>query len=302
MIYIKNDSSCPYFNLALEEIIFEELKEDVFLLYRNKPSIICGAYQCLNAEVNLLKVYENNLPVLRRFTGGGTVYHDMGNINYTFMAKESLGKLSYKKYLKPVIDVLGEIGFEIEIILDNALANNGKKIGGSAQRFSKDRLIHHGTILYDSDLKRIKDFANGASSFYSTNATDSTPWPVRNLKNVSREKLNTDYFFKELEKAFSEYFNFEKKDLKAKWIERAEKLAKEKYKSYDWIYGKNPTFTFEREFSYEGEEYFIKYEAEKNIVKELETNFKPLELLKGKALNVEFLKEIIDVNLLIYIF
>ncbi|HLT00304.1 MAG TPA: lipoate--protein ligase family protein, partial [Acholeplasma sp.] len=142
------------FNLAWEEYILKEiaLNEDILLLWQNESSLVLGRNQNVYEEVNLKFIHENKIPLVRRISGGGTVYHDMGNINFTIItsSKENISK--YEKITKPLVDALNKIGIPIEFSGKSDLKIEGKKVSGNAQFVHKDRLLHHGTLLFDSNL------------------------------------------------------------------------------------------------------------------------------------------------------
>ena len=156
MIYIVNKSTDPAYNIALEEFCFKELKhfDKIFILWINEPAIIVGKHQNTQAEINTRFVQENGIHVVRRITGGGAVYHDLNNLNYTIISNEKEGEndFDFKTFSQPVIETLAELGATAEFSGRNDITIDGKKICGNAQAYAGNRVMHHGCLLFDTDL------------------------------------------------------------------------------------------------------------------------------------------------------
>ncbi|HRC66441.1 MAG TPA: lipoate--protein ligase family protein, partial [Bacteroidales bacterium] len=148
MFCINNQNTNPYFNLASEEYLLKNYEEDVFMLWRNEPSIIIGKHQNALAEINIEYVKENHIKVVRRITGGGAVFHDLGNLNFTFISNSPNSKpvMNFKKYTQPIVDVLVNLGVDARFEGRNDIVIDGKKISGNAECVYKNRFLHHGTI------------------------------------------------------------------------------------------------------------------------------------------------------------
>ncbi len=146
-------STNPYRNLAIEEYLFRQSKEDVFMLWQNEPTVVIGKSQNAHAEINLELARARGVHVARRITGGGAVYHDLGNVNYSIVST-SKGKdgIDFAYFTAPMIAVLASFGVTAELSGRNDLTVDGKKVSGSAQHAEGDRVLHHGTLLFDSDL------------------------------------------------------------------------------------------------------------------------------------------------------
>jgi len=157
MLFIVSDSHHAPFNIATEEYILHHIPEDVFLLYINAPSIIVGKHQNTLAEVNLDYVREHHIPVVRRLTGGGTVFHDLGNLNFSFIVTDDSDKLhTFEKYTRPILEVLNRLGVEARLEGRNDLTIKGMKFSGNAKAIIAGRILQHGTILFAS---RINDLS-----------------------------------------------------------------------------------------------------------------------------------------------
>jgi len=158
MKYIFNPSTDPHFNLALEEYVMTNCKdgETYFLLWQNEPSIIIGKHQNTVEEINSSFVKDNNIHVVRRLSGGGAVYHDLGNLNFTFIigsGKE--GMFDFGKFTQPIVKMLQSRGVNAELNGRNDLTIEGKKFSGNSQYIKNNRLLHHGTLLFNSNLEDV---------------------------------------------------------------------------------------------------------------------------------------------------
>ena len=153
MLCIISPYTSPYFNLAAEEYLLKCFQEDVFLLYRNIPSIVVGKHQNTLAEINLPFVQEQDILVARRISGGGTVFHDLGNLNFAFFTTGKEGDLvNYKRATMPIIEALGKMGLEAKLGQRNELLLKKLKISGTASHVWKKRVLHHGTLLFSSEI------------------------------------------------------------------------------------------------------------------------------------------------------
>lgn len=296
MIYFENLSQDPWFNQAFEETIFEkDLDDDVLLVWRNRPAVVCGRYQNIFAEVDVRLAEERDITLIRRISGGGTVYHDPGNINYSFIRASDSSHVSYGPFLNPVRDALEGMGVKSEIILSSAIAVDGKKISGSAQRKVKDRVLHHGTLLYDCDLSALRSLANGEREHYTSKGTPSTPWPVTNLRElVPGNAPSAEEFMARLLEGFRRQFMLKEGRLHEEDLDKVERLVREKYQNWQWTFGKNPSFSFSRRLTINGLNLELSYTSSKGIIDEF--NLTPQlpqvkTALEGQALRVDVLKE-----------
>ncbi|MBN2222483.1 MAG: lipoate--protein ligase family protein, partial [Vallitaleaceae bacterium] len=154
MYYYLSPSHNPYFNLATEEYFLSTLQEEIIYLYRNEPSIIIGRNQSAHAEINEDYVEANQIPIVRRLSGGGAVFHDLGNLNFCFITQVSSvhSPKSFEEFTQPIRKALQAIGILAEFSGRNDLLLDGKKISGNAQYHSHDKILHHGTLLFSSNM------------------------------------------------------------------------------------------------------------------------------------------------------
>ncbi|MCF7927006.1 MAG: lipoate--protein ligase family protein [Candidatus Izimaplasma sp.] len=245
MISLKNSNTDPYFNLAFEEYVLKHLKteEDVFYLWRNKKSVIIGRNQSPYNEVNLKYAHENNIPLIRRCSGGGAVYHDLGNINFTHITKHTKKYLNnYAYFLTPIISVLNNLGINAKFVEKSHVYVEDKKISGNAQSFYKDKMIHHGTILYNIDTENAKNVLSRNRRFKGK-AVDSKRSEIINIKPLI--KLDTTI------ESFMEYFLNELLmhdtsrlvKLTDHDYQKIENLKENKYQTVKWNYGKTNNIT-----------------------------------------------------------
>lgn len=153
MKYFHLKTTDPYYNLAVEEYLLKNTEEDVFMLWQNAPTVVIGKNQNAYAEVDIAYARAHGIRIARRLSGGGAVYHDAGNLNYTFITSESKAKaLDYAYFTQPIISALATIGIPAVLSGRNDLECEGKKFSGNAQYVSGGRVLHHGTLLFDTDL------------------------------------------------------------------------------------------------------------------------------------------------------
>ena len=247
MIYYNNPSHDPCYNQALEEILFTQCRQgDILLLWRNAPAVVCGRYQNLFAEVSVPAAAGEGITLIRRETGGGTVYHDEGNINFTFITDYDGGGADYEKYLRPVVKVLRELGVPARTGRVCDIAVEGKKISGSAQKIAGGRVLHHGTLLFSADLTVLRRVANGGRAEYASRGVASSPWPVTDLQTYL-PGMTAEEFQAAMFAGLTAGKTVEQRTLTAEQEAEIRRLAAEKYGSWDWTFGKNPAYTLTRQ-------------------------------------------------------
>ena len=182
MKIIFSKSHDPFFNLATEEYFINHLEEDIFFLYQNKPCVVIGKNQNPHTEVGLDYIKKNHILLVRRLSGGGAVYQDLGNFNYSFILKDKANDLyNFKKYSIPIIDALKDLNFNIYFSGRNDLLVDGKKVSGAAQFVANNNLIHHGTLLVDADFSNVKNILLPQDKKLKTKGVKSVASRVGNL-------------------------------------------------------------------------------------------------------------------------
>ena len=200
MKYIRLKTTDPYYNLAVEEYLLKNSDEDIFMLWQNSPSVIIGKNQNAYAEVDLDYAKIRGINVVRRITGGGAVYHDGGNVNYTFItSEEKATSLDYSYFTRPVIDALASLGLECKLCGRNDLEIDGKKVSGNAQFSTNGRILHHGTLLFDADVKEMSSVLRVDKEKLEYKAVKSHKSRVTNISLLLDENITVDTFIDRIE-------------------------------------------------------------------------------------------------------
>jgi len=249
MKFIENISIDPHYNLAFEEYVFKNLSrdEEFVLLWRNGPSIIVGKNQNTVEEINMEYVKENNINVVRRVTGGGAVYHDLGNLNFSFIVNaESSEKIDFKTYNIPIIKALEKIGVKCDLSGRNDLVIDEKKFSGIAQSINKGRVLNHGTLLFDSKLDTLSKALNVKSDKIESKGVKSVSSRVTNIKPYISEDINVLEFKQVLLNNIFEFFDqpVEIYELSDEDKRNIQKMVDERYGTWEWNFGRSPKFNY----------------------------------------------------------
>ena len=273
MITIINKKTDPRYNLALEEYVLKNLEteEDIILLWQNEPAIIIGRNQNTIEEINVEYVKEKNIHVVRRTSGGGAVYHDLGNLNYTFVTNNLKDNLNnYRKFTEPVIDALKDLGVPAEFSGRNDIVVDGKKISGNAQSYYKNRMFHHGTILLNIDLDDVAKMLKVKADKIESKGIKSTRSRVNNILPYFKKKMSMEEFIDFLLKHILKTDNIEKKTyhLTEEDYLAIDKLMKDKYMTWEWNYGESPEFSILKERRYAGGNLQFHLDVKEGIIKD----------------------------------
>ena len=249
MILIDNrNSTDPYLNLAIEEYLIRNLQcqdEDYLLLYVNEPSIVMGKNQSIYKEVNFEFLRNGQLKLSRRLSGGGTVYHDAGNLNFSIISKFAESKINnYRYFNQRVVDAFGKAGVKVEMDHWNNIICRGKKISGNAQFTNRKNILSHGTILLNADLPALRACLKDNPFKVESKAVSSVKSAVINLQEVTSKFASTT----ELKEFLVQELDVNQKHpwTAADWAE-IEKLRDEKFSSFEWIYGRSPHTKIEKQ-------------------------------------------------------
>lgn len=284
MIQIETTSHDPFFNQAFEDYVFRTFREDeVLLLWRNRPAVVVGCYQNICREVHVRALLEQNIPVVRRMSGGGTVYHDLGNLNYTLITGQS-GALDYDRCLAPVLRALNALGVPAQKSRTCDMTVDGKKISGSAQKIANGRVLHHGTLLFDADLTRLDEITTGRkNNAFCSKGTQSAICAVTNLRPYLREDCEIVTFARQLAQKILPP-GAKTVRLTQAQLADVRRLAAELYHSWDWTWGKTPAFTYEKTAEFAGRPIRVRYEARHGLIRNAAVQSDAIDAARASAL------------------
>lgn len=250
MLALRIPTLDPASNLALEETLFNALEPGHpgwFLLWRNGPSIIVGRHQNTLEEIDEDFIRVSGLPVVRRPTGGGAVYHDEGNLNFSFLTVVDKNyPPSFADFLAPIVDALADLGVSARFSSRNDITVAGRKISGSAQRRSGFRMLHHGTLMVDLDTSVLGKALAGNPDKYTSKGVASHKSRVANLREFLPPDWSREMCMARVTDALLRHCATGETGLTSAQANEAEALAEAKYRTRDWNYGKSPAFTERR--------------------------------------------------------
>jgi lipoate---protein ligase len=250
MLFIDNENiTDPRVNLAIEEFALKHLdiNETYLLFYINEPSIIIGKNQNTVEEINTEYVRDQGIHVVRRLSGGGAVYHDLGNLNFSFITKDDGNSFhDFKKFTDPVVKALKKLGVNAELSGRNDILADGKKISGNAQFSTKGRMFSHGTLLFDSEIENVVSALNVRMDKIESKGIKSIRSRVTNIREHLDEDMTMDEFKETLlTYLFEEFDSIPKYELTESDWKEIRKISRERYANWDWNYGKSPKFNVE---------------------------------------------------------
>ncbi len=289
---LKHSSLDPYFNLATEEYLLKNFTEDFFIIWRSERSIVVGKHQNALAEINHKFVRDNNIHVARRLSGGGTVFHDPGNVNFTFIRTvKEISEVNFKIFTQPIVQSLQKLGVDAYTTGRNDLMVDEKKISGNAEHVYKKRVLHHGTLLFNSDLSKLNGALQVDLSRFEDKSIQSNRSPVTNISVYLKEKIAVDEFsdfiFADVQNAFQDKKTYE---LTKQNIAAIKALRDEKYTTWDWIYGSSPKYVFRNKILSPSGETKIEMSVVKGIIQEIKAEELPSEIIAtmiGKRHRIE---------------
>ncbi|MBR9860453.1 lipoate--protein ligase family protein [bacterium] len=243
-LVISEDTRVEY-NLAAEEVFLNESKTDILFLYINKDALVLGKHQNPWLEINVPFCLEHQIPIIRRLTGGGTVFHDLGNINFSFIRNKPEDFVNFSEHIHPIQKSLQSLGLDCSISPRNDLFIGDYKISGNAEHVSnvKKRIIHHGTILYGSKLDRLRGALKKQNWPIETHAVPSVSSPVTNIIEHKDLGATTEFMTLLVSKLQENLTISEIQDkFKPSELEDVELLVQSKYSQWDWNFGHSPQY------------------------------------------------------------
>lgn len=276
MFFIDNKGiTDPRINLAIEEYALKtmDVEKDSFLLfYINQPSIIIGRNQNTVEEINTDYVEENGIIVVRRLSGGGAVYHDLGNLNFSFLTKDDGDSFqNFKKFTQPVVDALQNMGVNSELSGRNdIMAAEGRKISGNAQFSTKGRMFSHGTLLFDTEIDAVVSALKVKKEKIESKGIKSIRSRVANIVEFMKEPMTVEEFRLEILKSiFGGEENIQYYELTDEDWANIHKLSEERYQQWDWNYGQSPKFNVQRSHRFQSGSIDVRLEVKKGVMEEV---------------------------------
>lgn len=270
MLLINNTNTNAYFNLAMEEYFLKNTNEDIFLLWQNENSIIVGKNQNTLSEINYDYVKENNIKVVRRLSGGGAVFHDLGNINFTFISCNDNSFSDFKKFTMPIVEALKELNVHAEFSGRNDLLIDGQKFSGNAQYNYKNKVMHHGTLLFSSEINDLSNALKVKPSKFQGKSVKSVKSRVTNISSHLDKKMTVlefkDYLMNFINKRDENSHFYELND---KDVESINKLVEEKYSTWEWNFGYSPKYSLYNEVKYPGGNLEFSLDVHDGLIKDI---------------------------------
>jgi len=271
MLCINDHHTDPYFNLAAEEYVLKNFMDNCFMLWRNGPSVIVGRHQNTLAEINMDYVKQNHIKVVRRLSGGGAVFHDLGNLNFTFIEHAEDDKLvDFQKYTKPVIAVLRSLDVDACFEGRNDLVIDGRKFSGNAEHVYRGRVLHHGTLLFASELADLSGALNANPAKFTDKAIKSVRSRVTNISNHLKTPLDPEEFRdRVLRYMMDNYPNCERYNYTDNDIVAISKLRDEKYATWAWNFGQSPGYNMVNNLRTDGGNLEIHLDVQNGIIRHI---------------------------------
>lgn len=241
--YLETHSTDPAYNLAFEEYVLTHCREgDYLLLWQNDNTIVVGQNQNTVQEIDPAFVERHHITVVRRSTGGGAVYHDLGNLNYSFITDAGdAERMTMERFTRPVVEALTELGLQAEASGRNDILVEGRKVSGTAQRLTGGRILHHGTLLFDSRPEMVAGALRADPAKFTSKSTKSVKSRIGNIRDFLPQDMTLSDFWSWLKNRLAGD-GWSDGALTGEELAAVSRLADEKYRTWDWTYGRSPHF------------------------------------------------------------
>jgi lipoate-protein ligase A len=269
MVCIESGSSSLVVNLAFEEYFLKgkDLGKNIFMLWQSEPAIVIGRFQNLWEETNFHFAEENNIQIVRRISGGGAVYHDAGTVCFSFILQNvTPDKFNKVAYIQPVVDALAKLGLNCDISQRNDLFIDGRKFCGNAMAYHQNRLLFHGTLLFDTDLKMLEIALRKPEFQIESKGVKSVRSTVANIKPYFNSKKDVSEFKHELASLIKVDEQSDDCQLSAEDRESIQTLSREKYSSWEWNYATSPVTTITQNAQLSGRQINILIELKSGVI------------------------------------
>jgi lipoate-protein ligase A len=260
------NSTNPQINLATEEFLLKNNSSDFILLYSNAPSIIVGKHQNSLAEINHFFIQQEKIEVVRRISGGGTVFHDLQNLNFSFLLTKDKNPVNFRLYSQPIVDYLVQLGTSADFSPRNDIFINEFKVSGNAEHIFKNRVLHHGTLLFNSNLEQLNKALNVRLERYNSKAIQSVRRNVANIAEFLPLKMSYEDFRSQLFLFLKEKLNATEYKLCISEKAEIQHLAETKYSNMEWNYAYSPKYEFSNSFIFENKQINVTFAVEKGII------------------------------------
>lgn len=253
IFYLETGSTDPAYNLAFEEAVLHHCPEgDYLLLWQNCPTVVIGQNQIPEAEIHQDFVCRNGIRVIRRATGGGAVYHDLGNLNYSFITDWHCEEdAAISRFTAPIVKALRDLGLDAEATGRNDILVSGQKVSGTAQRFFRHRILHHGTLLFDSDLAMAAEALRSDPEKFRAKNTPSVRSRIGNIREHLTEDMALPAFWQYLKNTLAGN-GLHPATLPEATLAEAQRLKEEKYDSWEWNFGRTPQYQYTNKARFPG--------------------------------------------------
>ncbi|MEY8386527.1 lipoate--protein ligase [Oscillospiraceae bacterium 38-13] len=270
MIYLETGSRNPFYNLAFEEVVLLRRREDsCLLLWQNENTVVVGQNQNTEAEINRAFVEVHGIRVVRRTTGGGAVYHDLGNLNYSFITGAEDGeRLSMERFTRPVVSALRGLGLRAEASGRNDILIEGRKVSGTAQRLLNGRILHHGTLLFDADPDMVAGALRVDPEKFRSKSARSVRSRIGNIRDFLEEDMDLPAFWAYLKTALAGE-GFVQGTLTEEELREAEDLKRRKYETWEWNFGRSPEYGMANRRYWDGGGLEVRLSVRKGLITEI---------------------------------